>query len=501
MSIFGFGTPSELTTHIGVMVKSATDSLRIGPDWTLNLQICDEVRRNRREFPDQAVRAIKRRLNDNDQQTVYLALILFEACMKNCGNDFASAVDKSAMDDMVKVAQGSRGIKNSEEALRLIATWARVYEHRKSSFPLFFDTFMHMKARGITFPKEDESAVMSYEGYERPASRRESRDAPSSAAASVAGSVESHGAPVHHGAAAAAAAPAAATDPVEDEFLKLQLDLSVVMEKVNLCREILQVSPGIQHDEALADVIGFLEACRDRMVDVIEAGTQGLLGEDLFAVALKVNDAVLRTLDAERTGTKIAVGEEDQAKPATDNLLDLSPTTPKPAAAAPPASAQFTEDLFAPLSGAKAPAAAAPAVADFDPFGTAAVTAAPVAASSAPTVVQATDPFAPARTPFVAPAPAVAPHAHQPLLPPQPPVQHVALVPPQAASFNPFEDFAAPPAATTAPAPVPAVDDFAILMGTPSKAPAPAPVPAPAPGPSSAAQEFDDFLASLENKK
>lgn len=299
MSIFGFGTPSELTTHIGVMVKSATDSLRIGPDWTLNLQICDEVRRNRREFPDQAVRAIKRRLNDNDQQTVYLALILFEACMKNCGNDFASAVDKSAMDDMVKVAQGSRGIKNSEEALRLIATWARVYEHRKSSFPLFFDTFMHMKARGITFPKEDESAVMSYEGYERPASRRESRDAPSSAAASVAGSVESHGAPVHHGAAAAAAAPAA-TDPVEDEFLKLQLDLSVVMEKVNLCREILQVSPGIQHDEALADVIGFLEACRDRMVDVIEAGTQGLLGEDLFAVALKVNDAVLRTLDAER---------------------------------------------------------------------------------------------------------------------------------------------------------------------------------------------------------
>lgn len=88
--------------------------------------------------------------------------------------------------------------------------------------------------------------------------------------------------------------------PNEDEFVKLQLDLSVVMEKVRLCREILLVSPGIKHDEALADVIGFLEACRDRMADVIEAGSQGLLGEDLFAEALKVNDAVLRTLDAER---------------------------------------------------------------------------------------------------------------------------------------------------------------------------------------------------------
>ncbi len=86
----------------------------------------------------------------------------------------------------------------------------------------------------------------------------------------------------------------------EDEFIRLQQDLSVVMEKVRLCREILMVSPGIQHDDALADIIGFLEACRDRMVDVIEAGTQGLLGEDLFALCLKVNDSVLRTLEAEK---------------------------------------------------------------------------------------------------------------------------------------------------------------------------------------------------------
>jgi hypothetical protein len=88
--------------------------------------------------------------------------------------------------------------------------------------------------------------------------------------------------------------------PNVDEFEKLQMDLIVVMEKVRLCREILQVSPGIESDEALADVIGFLEACRDRMIELIEAGTHGVLGEELFAEVLKVNDAVLRTLDAER---------------------------------------------------------------------------------------------------------------------------------------------------------------------------------------------------------
>jgi hypothetical protein len=86
----------------------------------------------------------------------------------------------------------------------------------------------------------------------------------------------------------------------EDEFIRLQQDLSVVMEKVRLCREILMVSDGIETDEALADIIGFLEACRDRMVDVIEAGTQGLLGEELFEVCLKVHDSISKTLEAEK---------------------------------------------------------------------------------------------------------------------------------------------------------------------------------------------------------
>lgn len=86
----------------------------------------------------------------------------------------------------------------------------------------------------------------------------------------------------------------------EQEFQKLEVDLITVFEKVKLCREMLQVSPGIQTDEALAEVVGFLEACRDRMADVIEAGTQGLLNEELLAKCFRANDAIFRTLDAEK---------------------------------------------------------------------------------------------------------------------------------------------------------------------------------------------------------
>lgn len=52
----------------------------------------------------------------------------------------------------------------------------------------------------------------------------------------------------------------------EAELNKLKEDLMVVRERVKLCREMLPNSPGVREDEALAEVVGFLEACKPRMV-------------------------------------------------------------------------------------------------------------------------------------------------------------------------------------------------------------------------------------------
>jgi hypothetical protein len=153
MSIFGFGTPSELQTHVGIAVKAATDSLRLTPDWSKNIDICDEINR-KKDAPDQAAKAIRRRLQDSDQQTVYLTLILLEACMKNCGVTFASAFDRSLMDEVINISKGNKGNKNADEALRLIQQWARTYEKNRS-LSIFFDTYMSMKSRGVVFPKEE----------------------------------------------------------------------------------------------------------------------------------------------------------------------------------------------------------------------------------------------------------------------------------------------------------------------------------------------------------
>lgn len=62
----------------------------------------------------------------------------------------------------------------------------------------------------------------------------------------------------------------------------------MVKDKITLCREMLPESAGVDKDPALSEVVGFLEACRPRMVDLVEAGVGGALGEDTFAKCLQV---------------------------------------------------------------------------------------------------------------------------------------------------------------------------------------------------------------------
>jgi hypothetical protein len=107
--------------------------------------------------------------------------------------------------------------------------------------------------------------------------------------------------------------------------------------QVRLCREMLPESPGIDQDEILAEVVGFLEACQERLNDLIEAGSAGVLGENDMEMCFKVHEAVLKTLEAEKvpcfspspplthdwpqTGTQISVDDE------TTLLLSGNPQT------------------------------------------------------------------------------------------------------------------------------------------------------------------------------
>ena len=78
------------------------------------------------------------------------------------------------------------------------------------------------------------------------------------------------------------------------------VDLDKVVDQVRYCRSLLPESPGIEQDESLYQAIGYLEACHDRLLALAEAGVKGLLPEDVFSKTLKVLEAVVKTLDAEK---------------------------------------------------------------------------------------------------------------------------------------------------------------------------------------------------------
>ena len=96
------------------------------------------------------------------------------------------------------------------------------------------------------------------------------------------------------------------------DIKRLEQDLVTVEEQIALCVSMMKESSNtnnINDNEALQDIIGFLEACYDRMGDLVEAGTSGMLSEELFAQTLSINDALCKTLEAEKGGNIPDLGD------------------------------------------------------------------------------------------------------------------------------------------------------------------------------------------------
>lgn len=207
------------------------------------MEICDAI--NDSKDPGEAERAAKcihKRLQENDPKIIMLALTLTETCMKNC-QAFPAHVNQAFMDEMVGISRASKGRENGVEAVRLIQQWAKGLPR---SYPVFYETYNAMQVRGVSFPfdEQNENAAL----FDIPA--------PTAAVAQAADFQTKQ-------------------NPNNAEISKLENDLSTVCEQVILCREMMLNNGNIkiEEDEALYEVIGFLEACRDRMADLIEAGS------------------------------------------------------------------------------------------------------------------------------------------------------------------------------------------------------------------------------------
>ena len=153
---------------------------------------------------------------------------------------------------------------------------------------------------------------------------------------------------------------------------KIEADLVVVEEKLDLCGSLLNpgqgaARPSIHTDETVKAVIGFLEASAPRLVELISADP-GLLGEAVLVHCFEVQERVTKMLEQVET-------------------LALTETTASTTAAAPaPATTSEPEFLLSlennPGNVTSAPTGNAKTTGEEDPFGN--VVSAPPASAAPP---------------------------------------------------------------------------------------------------------------------
>ncbi|ONK55762.1 uncharacterized protein A4U43_C10F730 [Asparagus officinalis] len=140
------------------IIEEATAETLEGPDWATNLKICDTINGGSVKGGE-FVRGIKKRMTSKNARTQHLALVLLEACVKNCGEGFPEVAAAGVVDEMVRlVYDPTTVVNNREKVLVLIESWGESGGELRH-LPVFEETYKSLKSRGIRFPGRDDESL------------------------------------------------------------------------------------------------------------------------------------------------------------------------------------------------------------------------------------------------------------------------------------------------------------------------------------------------------
>jgi growth factor-regulated tyrosine kinase substrate len=135
------------------LLNQATTSGNVEPDWASILSLCDLLKRGDKDSisAKMAITAIRQKIMDKSQVVSLNALLVLEACMKNCGFRIHQEVcDRRILNDLRELARGGSSTTVKEKVTELIGTW----HHALGSNPVYKDlqeTYNLMKLEGRGF--------------------------------------------------------------------------------------------------------------------------------------------------------------------------------------------------------------------------------------------------------------------------------------------------------------------------------------------------------------
>ncbi|KAL0924340.1 hypothetical protein M5K25_005156 [Dendrobium thyrsiflorum] len=135
------------------LVDRATSDMLIGPDWAMNLEICDVLNHDAGQIRD-FMKGLKKRIKSKNSKVQLLALTLLETVVKSCSDMVhMHIVDKDIPHEMVKIVKRKPDFHVKEKILVLIDTWQEAFGGPQGRYPQFFMAYHELLRAGVVFPK------------------------------------------------------------------------------------------------------------------------------------------------------------------------------------------------------------------------------------------------------------------------------------------------------------------------------------------------------------